>query len=877
MRLHRVKLCNYRGVTDCEVEFPAEGITVIEGPNEVGKTSIPEALDLLLTKMDSSSHQDVKSAKPVGRDVGPEVEIEMSAGQYRFVYRKRWIRDKETTLTILAPAQEQRAGRDAHQRVEEILAETLDKDLWKALRIEQGAALALPGFDVPSLVSALDAAAGGDDPADSDDDLWSRICAEYEQYWTATGRPRVDRKSAEEAADEARQTVSELQTKLDAIEKHAEEIERLASEQQRLETTQAECAEEALELEKQWGQTEQLRNKTDRLTAECEAATRKRDGIASEQQHRQELIEALQSRTEELRAHQDSAQQSAPALASAIELSEQATADLEAARESLNAAEDEQRRAEADRDHLRNRIELEQLSERCERVTEAEQELQQAEKALESIKVDDDLLAQIEEAHLAVVTAEASVASVETTALRDLSIEINGEEVALSGGDAHNTVVDDDVLVVLPDTAEIRVRAGTGSQSLATERRNAQDQLHRLCSEAGVTDHSEAREAVGRRKDAERSRQDALKTIKLDLRDLTPEALKSKVDSLTERIEAYAAERPADPPVPADFEAAKKIASAKADAATEKRNEFDALQQAADDAAGALQQGQVGESKLVGKIEMAQSAEKSAAEALESARSQRPDSLIADELAVAENEASAALESLQHAQDELAEADPDSLQARMENAQAASKRADHDLKANEQRQSELRIALSLRGEDGLHSQLEESRALLEHLEREHQRSEAKAEAARLLYDTFEARRQESRRRYSGPFKQRIDELGRIVFDPSFSAEIDQNLAISKRTLHGDTLSVDQLSAGALEQLSIISRLACAAIVSPEGGGTPVIIDDALGWSDPDRLKRMGAAISAAGEQCQVIILTCTPGRYTRAGNATTIQLPTAIV
>ena len=61
---------------------------------------------------------------------------------------------------------------------------------------------------------------------------------------------------------------------------------------------------------------------------------------------------------------------------------------------------------------------------------------------------------------------------------------------------------------------------------------------------------------------------------------------------------------------------------------------------------------------------------------------------------------------------------------------------------------------------------------------------------------------------------------------------------------------------------------------PDGGGAPVIIDDALGWSDPDRLERMGAAIAAAGQHCQVIILTCTPGRYAHIGNSNTIQLPT---
>ena len=41
---------------------------------------------------------------------------------------------------------------------------------------------------------------------------------------------------------------------------------------------------------------------------------------------------------------------------------------------------------------------------------------------------------------------------------------------------------------------------------------------------------------------------------------------------------------------------------------------------------------------------------------------------------------------------------------------------------------------------------------------------------------------------------------------------------------------------------MISRLACASIVAADGGA-PVIFDDALGWSDPRKLERMGAVIS----------------------------------
>ena len=874
MRLHRVRLCNYRGVADCEVELPTQGITVIEGPNEVGKTSIPEGLDLVLTRMDSSGHRQVKSTQPVGRDVGPEVEVEMSTGEYRFIYRKRWLRRSETVLNVLSPQHDQLTGRAAHERVEEILDETLDRDLWSALRIEQGAELSLPGFDVPSLVGALDQAASGDDAADEDDDLWTRICQEHDRYWTATGRPKKDRNAKSAEVETAESRVSELEQQLNSIDRDATEMVRLATNERRLVWTRARCDQQASELSEEWNATEQVRNKVDRLAAASDAATLKRDSIASEQQRRQDVIGDLDSRAGELEALDARAQQSAPALAAAIKHVEQTTAALEQARAVVSTAEAEQRCADEDRDHHRNRIEVEQLSERHERVVEAEEKLQEADKVLESVKVDDDLLGQIEEAHLAVVSAEAAVASVETTAVQELSIEINGEGVVLGAGETLHTVVDEDVLLVVPDAAEIRVRAGTGSQSLATERRHAQQEFRRLCAAAGVADQAEARQAAEQRKEAERQRRDARETIKRDLRDLTVDVLGGKIEGLTKRVNTYAAERPEEPPLPPDFETAKQITVAKARTVEEKRAELDTCDQAADSASGALQEERINESNLAGMIEIARNAKKQAGESLESARSQRADCTIASELAQAEEDALAARESLEDAEADLSAADPESLQLRLQNAQDAAHRASDDLRANEQRQTELRITLSVRGEEGLHTRHEEAVGQFRHLEREHQRTEARAEAARLLHDAFSRRREEARQRYSGPFKQRIEQLGRIVFSPSFSVDIDQNLRIVRRTLDGDTLRVDQLSAGALEQLGVISRLACAAIVSPDGGGAPVIIDDALGWSDPDRLERMGAAIAAAGEHCQVIILTCTPGRYAHIGNATTIRLPT---
>ncbi|MDT5147765.1 MAG: hypothetical protein QOC58_2410, partial [Mycobacterium sp.] len=48
MKLHRLVLINYRGIAHREIEFPDHGVVVVCGANEIGKSSMIEALDLLL-------------------------------------------------------------------------------------------------------------------------------------------------------------------------------------------------------------------------------------------------------------------------------------------------------------------------------------------------------------------------------------------------------------------------------------------------------------------------------------------------------------------------------------------------------------------------------------------------------------------------------------------------------------------------------------------------------------------------------------------------------------------------------------------------------------------------------------------------------------
>jgi len=53
---------------------------------------------------------------------------------------------------------------------------------------------------------------------------------------------------------------------------------------------------------------------------------------------------------------------------------------------------------------------------------------------------------------------------------------------------------------------------------------------------------------------------------------------------------------------------------------------------------------------------------------------------------------------------------------------------------------------------------------------------------------------------------------------------------------------------------------------------PVVIDDALGFSDPDRLTKMGSVFNTVGDRGQVIVLTCQPSRYEGIEGASVIEL-----
>lgn len=175
--------------------------------------------------------------------------------------------------------------------------------------------------------------------------------------------------------------------------------------------------------------------------------------------------------------------------------------------------------------------------------------------------------------------------------------------------------------------------------------------------------------------------------------------------------------------------------------------------------------------------------------------------------------------------------------------------------------------------DQLQARLDRAATQLESAQATAEAWELRASRAKMLFDTLTAHRQATQARYVEPFRREVAALGRVLHsDGDFDVRISQDLAIESRFLQGQWLPFGSLSTGAREQLVILVRVAAARLVQPEDK-VPVILDDALGYADQLRLRRMWNALARAGEDCQVVILTANPERYAGVLEATRIDLP----
>lgn len=883
MRIHRLRVQSFRGLADAEVTFATTGVTIVEGPNEVGKSSLAEAISLVVDELDTSTKERVRSVRPVHRDEGTEVELELSTGDHHLVIRKRWFRARGIWLEVLAPRREQLTGREAHERLHAILAATADRELWEALRIQQGAEARGASLATRSVLQALDAVAGGTSPDDDDADLWSRITAEWATFFTATGLPRQDGRRLQVEVDEHRSGLARVDADLAQVEAGTDAVGELSRRQARTASAHVEAVARHAELAAEWdglagARGEVADRELARTRAEVAVADHRRASEA-----RSALIERVAAASALAEERQGDHRRAVDAGADQARRVVEADQAVALALDQLHEAEAGHSTASAAAEHARRSFDLELLLERHGRVVTNSARLVELHAATPT-DLDDDRLAELERLADAAVRAravlDAGAGSFGAFAI-DLVDGVDGVDpgvllqpegepsVPVAAGTRVEHPLTGPVSIVVPGIGTVELTPGAGARDAAREAADAAAALSRALAQVGVADLAEARarRQAGRDAAVELATIDA--ALRADLRDLTPEVMAAKIAALADQLAAHRAAHPHEVTVALDD--ADAVVAAAADAVRDARaRHAEALAHRA--GLAAADEGRVADvARGLAAIDAADRAAAQAAADLERARAEVSDADLATALAEAEASLALAESAALAAASALAAHDPASLEARLQNAADLVARLADEQHEIDLEQARLRAFLSARGEDGLHHQRSELTASLARAERALAHHDRHAAAADLLHRTFSARRDAARLRYLAPFQERICRLGRIVYGPTFEVELDRDLRVRRRTLHGRTLDVADLSVGAREQLDVLTKLAGAATVSAHGGA-PVIFDDTLGATSADRLEGMGAAIATAARECQVIVLTCTPERFGSVGRATRITL-----
>jgi len=176
---------------------------------------------------------------------------------------------------------------------------------------------------------------------------------------------------------------------------------------------------------------------------------------------------------------------------------------------------------------------------------------------------------------------------------------------------------------------------------------------------------------------------------------------------------------------------------------------------------------------------------------------------------------------------------------------------------------------------GAAEQLDRAEAVLEAAELDLHRATRRAEAVKRLWETMCAHRNAARARYAEPFARALNRYAAVVFGPDVEFTLGENLEVQARTVGDTTVALDQLSGGAREQMSILTRFAIAELAGRGSEGrvpVPVMVDDALGATDPDRLALMNSLFTNVGRDAQVFVLTCFPRRFDRVTAARTVSM-----
>ena len=209
----------------------------------------------------------------------------------------------------------------------------------------------------------------------------------------------------------------------------------------------------------------------------------------------------------------------------------------------------------------------------------------------------------------------------------------------------------------------------------------------------------------------------------------------------------------------------------------------------------------------------------------------------------------------------LAESDPAGVRREFQAAIEARGKVEANLRDKQQKVRDLEVELRTLGKDDIAAEFEVADGELARAEAQEERLSHEAAALTLLLDTLVGEEQIARETFLAPVRERIEPYLKRLFPGSELMLDDQTLKITHLRRHGQDEPYERLSIGTREQIAVLARLAFADLLDEHGKKSPIILDDALVFSDDGRFEEMQQILDRAAERLQIIVLTCHERAY----------------
>lgn len=866
MILHRLDIENFQAITSESITFGDSGITLIEGPNESGKSTVLKAFGLLVRELPNTSKPAVHDGLRADASGPITVSAEMTLDGMRVRYSKSFKkRSGSASLTFLSPVRSPLSGREAHDFVLARVEENGDLSLWEKLRLDQerpaGQLGDVGGMGV--LTRALDTAAGEDRPAE-DDALIVAVREERNTYLGARGGAIGELKRLEEEVAAHEALVAEARREARDLDADLTEMSRLGV---RLREKREMVAEAKAELGAADVAAEALReaaeqkSRFDERKALVEA---RRDNALHESRKRAELVESVERHRASAEGIAEEIAGATTGAAAANERKMRTAAAVEEAEETLRRCAEQVASTSSELEALEARRESDALAERLRGVEESSASISEIAARIDGIPADEEYLAEL---RTRTVEVRERAAAVQAGTSR---IGIGGSGTAVVDGESVDAGAGWEGHAESTVSIEIgEVRVTVTPPATAEDAREAHAEAERRLaahlSERGYESVAAAERDVRLRDEltAElaglRGRRDSL------LEGTTGDALREKLAGLRRQAEGAAPQSGE----PVDVEARRmelrsrreEHSEARAEAETALAGKRTAAELARDEATEARGVLAGLEARRIRAAEDLSGAEAALAEARES----RGDAAVEKAAEEAEKAVAALGEESEARASALAAAEREAALHSLPTARASLERHDADVRALGTELSTLEGRVRFKGGQGLGTAVRDAEMQLADTTSRRDAVKARADAADLLLTTLEKHRSGILERYSAPLREALRHYGRLVFGADFDVSLNEKLEVSARRLGETTVDYPMLSGGAKEQFAVITRLVCLMLVG--GEGVPVFLDDTMGYSDPERRRAMAAVLADVAKTSQVIVLTCDESRFASLGEA----------